>query len=104
MYVQDTFLNEGVAYVEGSLNWKGEGVLIVEPNFGNRALRAQLFTEEQGGSKTEAVHPGQSITFTYSAKVDPSATADSDAAPDSSSKCGDTFLLGWLFELIGIAK
>lgn len=91
------------------------------------------------------MHPGQSITFTYSGKVDTgvaigdelanmaaisdyeelsntskvtvkvaapaedavsdaSATADSDAAPDSSSKCGDTFLLGWLFELIGIAK
>ena len=35
---------------------------------------------------------------------DAGATVDSDAVPDSSSKCGDTFLLGWLFELIGIAK
>lgn len=91
------------------------------------------------------MHPGQSITFTYSGKVDTGvavgdeltnmaaisddeelsntskvtvkvaapaedavsdagATVDSDAVPDSSSKCGDTFLLGWLFELIGIAK
>ena len=30
--------------------------------------------------------------------------AKAESALDSSPKCGDTFLLGWLFGLIGIAK
>ena len=101
--VQDA-LPEGLEYVEGSLSWKGEDGLATTPSFENGVLNAPLFTELQGDDTEKVVYPGQSITFTYSAKVDPGATADSDAAPDSSSKCGDTFLLGWLFELIGIAK
>lgn len=42
------------------------------------------------------------------ADTDAAATSDTTAKPesalDSSPKCGDTFLLGWLFELIGITK
>ena len=96
------------------------------------------------------MHPGKSITFTYSGKVDTgvavgdeltnmaaisddeelsntskvtvkvAAPADNDPADsgaadadttakaenalDSSPKCGDTFLLGWLFKLLEIGN
>ena len=149
--VQDT-LQEGLEYVEGSLNWKGEDGLIAEPDFGSRVLNAPLFTQNDDGSKEEAVYPGkQSITFTYRAKADAGladgtvlpnmAALSNDDGPvkmvevpvtvvspaenvpedsgtdagadtagkggsalDSSPKCGDNFLLGWLFELIGITN
>lgn len=48
--VQDT-LPEGLEYVDGSLNWKGEDGLVAEPDFGSRVLNAPLFTQNDDGSK-----------------------------------------------------
>ena len=39
-----------------------------------------------------------------SGTADSDATAKAENALDSSPKCGDTFLLGWLFKLLGIAN
>ena len=36
--------------------------------------------------------------------ADADATAKAENALDSSPKCGDTFLLDWLFKLLGIAN
>ena len=39
-----------------------------------------------------------------SGAADADTTAKAENALDSSPKCGDTFLLGWLFKLLGIAN
>ena len=39
-----------------------------------------------------------------SGAADADATAKAENALDSSPKCGDTFLFGWLFKLLGIAN
>lgn len=39
-----------------------------------------------------------------SGAADADTTAKAESALDSSPKCGDTFLLGWLFKLLGIAN
>ena len=39
-----------------------------------------------------------------SGAADADATAKAENALDSSPKCGDIFLLGWLFKLLGIAN
>ena len=39
-----------------------------------------------------------------SGAADADTTAKTENALDSSPKCGDTFLLGWLFKLLGIAN
>ena len=39
-----------------------------------------------------------------SGAADADTTAKAESALDSSPKCGDTFLFGWLFKLLGIAN
>ena len=39
-----------------------------------------------------------------SGTADADITAKAENALDSSPKCGDTFLFGWLFKLLGIAN
>ncbi|MDD6190355.1 MAG: isopeptide-forming domain-containing fimbrial protein, partial [Firmicutes bacterium] len=143
-------LPDGLTYVEDSLKWEGTKDLASEAHFGPKALNATLYTQSQNGDKEEFLYTGQSITFTYRAKVDTgvavgdeltnmaaisdgeelsntskvtvtvvapanddpadSGAADADTtakaenALDSSPKCGDSFLLGWLFKLLGIGN